>query len=123
MLPDPVTASAALAHGEVDWWENPTIDLVPQLKSNKGLVITVKDRTGRMGCLRFNQLFAPFDNPAVRRVVLAAIDQEEIMAAVVGGERRLAKTDVGLFAPGSPMASDIGIEITRRPDGFDGKKS
>ncbi len=64
------------AQGEVDWWENPTIDLVPQLKRNKDLVITVKDRTGRIGCLRFNQLFPPFDNAAIRRVVLSAIDQK-----------------------------------------------
>ena len=59
---DPATAAAALAQGEVDWWENPAIDLVPHLQRNKKLVITVKDRTGRMGCLRFNQLFPPFDN-------------------------------------------------------------
>ena len=39
----------------VDCWENPTIDLVPQLKRNKDLVITVKDRTGEIGCLRFNR--------------------------------------------------------------------
>ena len=69
-LPDPGTASVALDQGEVDWWENPTIDLVPQLKRNKNLVITVKDRTGEIGCLRFNQLFPPFDNAAMRRVVL-----------------------------------------------------
>src|ERR1700730_12833694 len=36
-IPDPATASAALMQGEIDWWENPTIDLVPQLKSNKDL--------------------------------------------------------------------------------------
>ena len=122
VLPDPTTASAALAQGEVDWWENPTIDLVPQLRSNKRLVVAVKDRTGRIGCLRFNQLFPPFDKPAVRRAVLAAISQEDIMAAVVGAEGRLARTDVGLFAPGSPMASEIGVEITRRPDDLDGVK-
>jgi len=44
---DPSTASAALAQGEVDWWENPTIDLIPQLKRNKDVVITVKDRTAK----------------------------------------------------------------------------
>ena len=119
VLPDPVTASTALAQGEIDWWENPTIDLVPQLKRNKNLVITVKDHAGRMGCLRFNQLFPPFDKPAVRRVVLEAIDQEQVMAVVAGAEPALAKIDVGLFAPGTPMASDIGIEITRRPDDFE----
>jgi peptide/nickel transport system substrate-binding protein len=85
-VPDPGTASVALNQGEVDWWENPTIDLVPQLKRNKNLVITVKDRTGEIGCLRFNQLFPPFDNAAVRRVVLSAFDQKEVMTAVAGAE-------------------------------------
>jgi peptide/nickel transport system substrate-binding protein len=112
---DPSTASAALAQGEVDWWENPTIDLVPQLKRDKDLVVTVKDRTGEIGCLRFNQLFPPFDNAAVRRVVLSAIDQKEVMTAVAGAEPSLIKTDVGLFVPGTPMASTAGVEITRGP--------
>jgi peptide/nickel transport system substrate-binding protein len=116
---DPSTASAALAQGEVDWWENPTIDLVPQLKRNKDLVITVKDRTGEIGCLRFNQLFPPFDNVAIRRVVLSAIDQREVMTAVAGAEPSLIKTDVGLFVPGTPMASTVGVEITRGPKDLD----
>ena len=121
-LEDPTTAAAALAQGEVDWWENPAIDLVPHLERNEKLAITVKDRTGRIGCLRFNQLFPPFDNPAVRRVVLDAVDQETAMAAVAGAEPRLAKIDVGLFVPGTPMASDVGVEITRRPDDYEEMK-
>jgi peptide/nickel transport system substrate-binding protein len=121
-LQDPTTAAAALAQGEVDWWENPAIDLVPHLQRDKKLVIAVKDRTGRMGCLRFNQLFPPFDNSAVRRVVLDAVDQETAMAAVAGAEPGLAKIDVGLFVPGTPMASDVGVEITRRPDDYEGMK-
>jgi len=112
---DPSTASAALERGEVDWWENPTIDLVPLLKRNKDLEVTVKDRTGEIGCLRFNHLFPPFDNAAVRRVVLSAMDQKEVMTAVAGAEPSLIKTDVGLFVPGTPMASDVGVEITRGP--------
>lgn len=114
-IQDPSTASVALERGEVDWWENPTIDLVPQLKRNKDLVLTVKDRTGEIGCLRFNQLFPPFDNAAVRRAVLSAIDQKDVMTAVAGSEPSLIKTDVGIFVPGTPMASDVGVEITRGP--------
>ena len=121
-LEDPTIAAAALAQGEVDWWENPAIDLVRHLQHYKKLVIAVKDRTGRMGCLRFNQLFPPFDNPAVRRVVLDAVDQESVMAAVAGAEPRLTKVDVGLFVPGTPMASDVGVEITRRPDDYEEMK-
>ena len=115
---DPSTASAALAQGEVDWWENPTIDLVPQLKRNKDLVLTVKDRTGEIGCLRFNHLQPPFDNAAVRRVVVAAMDQKEIMEAVAGAEPSLIRTDVGVFVPGTPMASTVGVEVTRGPKDY-----
>jgi peptide/nickel transport system substrate-binding protein len=133
-IPDPATASAALQQGEVDWWENPALDLLPQIKAYKGVTVTVKDRTGEMGCLRFNQLLPPFDNPAIRRVVVAAIDQKEIMEAVAGAEPSLYKTDVGLFVPGTPMASSVGVEITRGPKdyaklkadleaaGYDGRK-
>jgi peptide/nickel transport system substrate-binding protein len=118
-IPDPATASAALMQGEIDWWENPTIDLVPQLKRSKDLTLTVTDRTGEIGCLRFNQLFPPFDNAAIRRVVVAAIDQKEIMEAVAGAEPALIKTDVGLFVPGTPMASAVGTEVTRGPKDYD----
>ena len=78
-IPDPATASAALQQGEIDWWENPSLDLVPQVRSYKNVVVTVKDRTGEIGCLRFNALNPPFDNPAIRRVVVAAMDQKEVM--------------------------------------------
>jgi peptide/nickel transport system substrate-binding protein len=43
------------------------------------------------------------------------MDQKEIMTAVAGAEPSLIKTDVGLFVPGTPMASTVGVEITRGP--------
>jgi len=116
---DPGTAAAALQQGEVDWWENPPIDLVPQLKGDKNLVVAVKDRTGEIGCLRFNHLFPPFDKPAVRRAVLSAIDQKEVITAFAGAVPGLIKTDVGLFVPGTPLASDVGVEITRGRKDYD----
>jgi peptide/nickel transport system substrate-binding protein len=117
-IPDPATASAALQQNEIDWWENPTIDLVPQLKSDKSLAVVVKDRTGEMGCLRFNELFPPFDNPVIRRIVVEAMDQKEIMTAVAGSAPELIKTDVGLFVPGTPLASTVGVEVTRGPKDY-----
>ena len=117
-VPDPGTAAAALQQGEVDWWENPQFDLVPQLKTDKNLTVVVKDRTGEIGCLRFNHLHPPFDKPAVRRAVLSAMDQKDVMTAVAGAEPGLIKTDVGLFVPGTPFASKVGIEITRGPKDY-----
>jgi peptide/nickel transport system substrate-binding protein len=117
-IPDPATASAALQQGEIDWWENPSLDLVPQIKNYKDVTVTVKDRTGEMGCLRFNHLLPPFNNPAIRRIVVAAMDQKEVMESVSGAEPGLYKTDVGLFVPGTPMASTVGIEVTRGPKDY-----
>jgi peptide/nickel transport system substrate-binding protein len=91
---------------------------VPQLKSDKKLVVTVKDRTGEIGCLRFNHLHPPFDKPAVRRAVLSAIDQKDVITAFAGAEPSIMKVDVGLFVPGTPLASDIGVEITRGPKDY-----
>lgn len=111
--PDPATCAAALMNNEIDWWENPTIDLVPQLRQNKNITITVKDITGEIGCLRFNHLYPPFNNAAIRRLVLRAVDQREFMQAYAGAVPELIKTDVGIFVPGTPLASTDGVEITR----------
>jgi peptide/nickel transport system substrate-binding protein len=118
VIPDAATASAALTQKETDWWENPTIDLIPLLKRSKDITIAVKDHTGEMGCLRFNELFPPFDNAAIRRVVVASMNQKEIMEAVAGSDPSLAQTDIGLFVPGTPMASKVGVEITRGPKNY-----
>ncbi len=111
VVPDPATASAAMTSGEFDWWENPVLDLVPTLQANPALVVTVKDHAGEIGCLRFNELYPPFDNPAIRRVVVSAINQKAYMEAVAGAVPDLIKTGVGLFAPGTPFASDVGIDM------------
>ena len=109
VMPDPAAAAAALQAGEVDWVEQPLIDLLPRLRRSRDVVVEVKDRTGYMGHLRFNHLHPPFDNAAVRRVVLAAVSQQDCMSAVVGAEEALANSHVGAYAPISPMATDAGI--------------
>lgn len=118
-IPDPATASAALQRGEIDWWENPTLDLVPQIKTYKDVTMVVKDRTGEIGCMRFNQLQPPFNSAAIRRIALAAVDQKEVMEAVCGAEPSLYKVDTGIFIPGTPMASTVGVERTRGPKDYE----
>jgi len=44
---------------------------------------------------------------------LAAINQKDVITAFAGAEPSIMKTDVGLFVPGTPLASDVGVEITR----------
>lgn len=111
IIPDPQTAANALANGEVDWWQNPTPDLQGTLRGKQGLKLEVLDPAGGIGCLRFNTLHPPFDNPAIRRALLGAIDQSECMTAVAGDERSLWKDHVGVFSPDTPMATTAGTEV------------
>lgn len=113
VIPDSATKAAALESGEQDWWENPDIDLIAVLTKTGKITARVTDVTGEIGCLRMNWLYPPFDKPEIRRLVLRAMNQKEVMAAVAGADPAIIKTDVGVFVPGTPMASTTGVEGTR----------
>ena len=65
--------------------------------------------------MRFNCLYPPFDNPAIWRIVLSAIDQREFMDAVAGADPEPIRTGIGLFVPGTPLASDVGVSMMKGP--------
>ena len=115
VLPDPATAAAAMRAGEMDWWENPASDLLPLLRSRPDLTVTQPDPLGYIGAMRMNHLQPPFSNAAFRRAILGAVSQEDYMAAAAGSDRANWRTGVGVFAPGSPMASDAGMEVLTGP--------
>ncbi len=115
-IPDASTAAGALQRNEVDWVEQPLVDLLPQLRRDKNLKVEVIDPTGAVGVMRFNQLHPPFDNPEIRRIVLGATTQSEFMRAVVGDDDSLWKDQCGFFPPGSPIANTEGMEA------LDGKR-
>jgi peptide/nickel transport system substrate-binding protein len=116
-IPDAATAAAALQSGEVDWWEQPTADLLPMLKRNKAITTEVIDHAGNIGFLRLNSLYPPFDKPAVKAALLGALNQADFMNAVVGTDPELWRDEVGVFAPGTPLASKVGMEVlSRNPD-------
>ncbi len=108
VLPDPATKAAALQAGEIDWWENPTADLLPLLRRNK-IKTPVNDPNGTLWVLRPNHLYPPFNNPAVRRALMGAIDQTEFMTAMMGTDSSLWEVPVGYFPPSSALASDDGM--------------
>ena len=45
-IPDASTAAAALQSGEMDWWEQPTADLLPLLQRNRNVDVEIPDPTG-----------------------------------------------------------------------------
>lgn len=119
IIPDHPTAAAAITSGEVDWYEDVMPDLAPMLRRSRDIVLSSYNPAGNMGVLGLNHLQPPFDNPAVRRAVLGAIDQAEIMSAIAGSDRALWNDGVGYFCPDSPMASDAGIAALRSPRDYD----
>jgi peptide/nickel transport system substrate-binding protein len=114
-IPDASTAAAALESGEIDWWENPTADLLPLLRKQKDVTVDVIDTRGYYAVLRFNHLHPPFGNVGIRRALLGAFSQFDMMAAVGGEDRSMWRTGVGFFAPSSPLASDVGMEALNAP--------
>jgi len=109
--PEPSTQAAALRAGEVDWVEQPVMDLVPSLKADRNLRVEVMETTGLIGVLRFSHLYPPFDNPAIRRAALHAVSQREFMTAVAGeADSGVINDHVGFFAPSSAYASNAGME-------------
>jgi peptide/nickel transport system substrate-binding protein len=107
--PDPATQVAALKGGEVDMVEQPLMDLVPSIQASRALRTEVVETKGLIGYLRFNFSFAPFDNPAIRRVLLRAVNQQEYMEAVVGGNTTYDR-QCGIFPTGTRLANDAGME-------------
>jgi hypothetical protein len=47
--------------------------------------------------------------------LLGAVDQAEAMSAIAGGDRNNWRDDVGLFGTGSPLATDVDIDVLRSP--------
>jgi peptide/nickel transport system substrate-binding protein len=110
VIPDIATAAAAIRRGEMDWWEKLDFDQKPALQKDPGLQVFVVETTGNCGFLRFNCLHSPFDNPAIRRALLGAVNQADFMQAVAGDDAAAYRTDAGFFTPGTPMASEAGME-------------
>jgi peptide/nickel transport system substrate-binding protein len=115
VIPDAATAAAALQSGEVDWVEQPLIDLVPKLKASRGLVVRKFDPFGVVGGVVFNHLQPPFDNVKLRRALLPALDQGVYLSAVMGDQAEFVHAGVGVFAPGSPLDNPTSLAALTGP--------
>ena len=115
-IPDPATASNALINGEAMWQEYAYADQQPLLHRARDVSVQVRDPTGFVNMMRLNHLQPPFNNPAIRRALWPAINQADYMQAVVGTDSpALIRNPLGFFAPGTPMASDAGMEALTSP--------
>ena len=114
-IPDPATAAGALQSGEMDWWEQPTTDLLPLLRKNPDVRVDIIDTLGYQAVLRFNHLYPPFDNAGIRRALLGAFSQTDMMQAVAGEDPSMWRAGVGIFSPLSQFANDAGMDVLNSP--------
>ena len=122
VIPDVATVANALVNGEVDWVAVPTTDLLPMLKKSPAIATPVLVPTGLIATMRFNQMQKPFDNPAIRRAIVHAVQQSDYMQAVQGEDRSGWQDGVGYFCPGTPMASPAGMENLTAPRNLEAVK-
>jgi len=118
-IPDPTTAAQALMNNEQDWWDYATADLMGMLGKARGVKVVVQEPSGQISILRMNHLQPPFSNPAIRRAMLGAVSQEDVVTTVVGTDPAMFHTGVGYFCPGTPMASSVGLEVLTAPRDMD----
>lgn len=108
-IPDQSTAFAALQKGEQDWWEFAAHDMRPLIRKDSRLRSAVLDSEGEVVMVRFNHTIPPFSDPAMRRTILRAINQEDFVNAVAGDDPELQRIGIGVFPPGLPAANDAGL--------------
>lgn len=114
-IPDASTAAAALQRNEIDWFGQPPPESLELLRRFRNIEIGRMELLPAVCVMRFNQLQAPFDNKRIRQALLPAISQANFVMAAVGTDPDSYAVDTGFFPPGSPMASDAGLEPLKGP--------
>jgi len=116
-MPDAQTAVNALQSGDIDFVENIPFDLVTKLAANKDLKVETLDRLGFQIVGRMNFLYPPFDNVKVRRAALLALNQKDMLDALVGNSEYYQVCGA-VFGCDTPLATDIGSESLVKGSGM-----
>jgi peptide/nickel transport system substrate-binding protein len=78
-----------------------------------------QEATGILNAFRMNHLQPPFNNPAIRRALLGAMNQEDFVIPVAGSDPAMWHAPTGFFTPGTPMANDAGMDVLKGPRDYD----
>ena len=105
VIPDGATAAAALQQGEIDYMQYAPFDLIPMMEQNKAL--KVQNFSGAhmfTGHYRMNFAQPPFNDVAIRRVVLGLVEQQEVLEGL-GLAGDFSQICTSFFICGSPYAT------------------
>lgn len=115
IIRDQQTALSALSSGEVDFWENPSLDLLPVIEAAGNLKTEVINETGIQAQLYFNHVQPPFDNAKARQAMFYLTNQETYLQAI-NGNPDFYRTCASFFVCGTPMETDAGLDALKVPD-------
>jgi len=116
-MADAQTAMNALQSGDIDFMENPAWDTLPMLAADKELKVETLNKLGFQTLGRMNFLYPPFDNVKVRRAAFMAMNQKDVLDALVGNPEYY-KVCGAVFVCGTPLASDVGSESLVKGNGM-----
>src|SRR6195952_3844945 len=116
-MADAQTAVNALQSGDIDFMENPSWDILPMLAADKDLKVEALDKLGLQTVGRMNFLYPPFDNIKVRRAAFMAMNQKDILDAMVGNPAYY-KLCGAIFMCDTPLATDVGSESLLKKNGM-----
>jgi peptide/nickel transport system substrate-binding protein len=131
-MPDSQTAVAALQAGEIDFYEIPPIDLLPQLESDPNVTVENLFELGAEGYVGLNWLYPPFNNVKLRQSLLYIMKQEDMLRPTFV-DPKWYRTCGGWFLCGSALENDAntdwfkgGQNLTRarelmKEGGYDGR--
>jgi peptide/nickel transport system substrate-binding protein len=107
----------ALQSGDIDFLEVPSYDILPVLKANKDIKVETPNTLGFQTVGRMNFLWPPFDNVKVRRAALLAMNQKDVLDALIGNPEYF-KICGAFFMCGTPLATDVGSESLVKGNGM-----
>jgi peptide/nickel transport system substrate-binding protein len=116
-MADAQTAVNALQSGDIDFMENPSFDILPVLAANKDIKIQTLSQLGFQTLGRMNFLHPPFDNVKVRRAAMLAINQKDVLDALVGNPEYY-KICGAFFVCGTPLATEEGGDTLTKGNGM-----
>jgi peptide/nickel transport system substrate-binding protein len=116
-MADAQTAVNALQSGDIDFLEIPSYDILPVLAANKDIVVDTLNKLGFQTVGRMNFLLPPFDNVKVRRAAFMAMNQKDVLDALIGNPEYF-KLCGAFFVCGTPLATEEGGESLVKGNGM-----
>jgi peptide/nickel transport system substrate-binding protein len=120
-MPDAQTAVNALQSGEIDFMEFPPLEMEPVLAANPDITMNVLNKFGYQTLGRMNFLYPPFDNLKLRRAAFLAMNQKDVLDALVGNPKYY-KICGAFFGCGTPLETDVGSESLVKANGLEQAK-